>query len=498
LGREGWRERFQEVEQFLDESRDQMAELQIDRDRLEHENLRLNERVAELESELARPRPVHCPVGEAPPGQQYGVGMITLCVNLGRIIGLRPTTRALHVVFEWLGVKEQIPTYQSIRGWMQRIGLDRMQSVKKTTGGVWLVDHTNQIGKEKVLTILRVRRSKSPRAGIALRHRDVELLAVIPGQSWSREDVANVYRETVKRCGVPRAIESDGAVELREPVASLGKPGKRPLSIRDFKHFLANQFEALLTRNEQYPAFTKQLGGTRSAVQQTELSHFVPPSFKMKARFMNLAPILRWASMVLWHLDHSESKSRQGIADHRIQEKLGWLRDYASQIKEWQACQNVISTGLTFISQQGIFPGVAAQFEKRVAGQADGAMSRKLVSKAVAFLQEHEVKLRPGERLPMSTDILESSFALYKQLERQHSKSGFTSLLLTFPILLRKTTPKEVKASFRRVKVADVKAWTMKHLPKTLTAKRQLAFREPKSKTKGTTKNSATPFLAAA
>ncbi len=37
----------------------------------------------------------------------------------------------------------------------------------------------------------------------------------------------------------------------------------------------------------------------------------------------------------------------------------------------------------------------------------------------------------------MSTEILESSFSLYKQLEKQHSKSGFTSLLLTFPTMAR-------------------------------------------------------------
>ena len=84
----------------------------------------------------------------------------------------------------------------------------------------------------------------------------------------------------------------------------------------------------------------------------------------------------------------------------------------------------------------------------------------------------------------MSTEILKSGISLYKQLEKQHSESGFTSLLLTFPTLLRPTTPKEVKASFARVKVADVKAWVKERLPSTLASKRQLVFREPKTKTK--------------
>jgi hypothetical protein len=467
-------------------------------EQFEQENLQFQSRVLELEAKLAQSQSVKLPVDKPPPGQQYGAGMIALCVNLGRKIGMRPTVRALGVFFQWLQVEERIPTYQSIRTWMQRIGLDRMQRARKRAGGVWLADHTNQIGKQKVLTVMRVRGSRLPRAGVPLRHQDVEILALVPGESWKREDVAKVYQETAKRCGVPRAIETDGAVELREPIETLGKTREKPLVIRDLKHFLANQLEALLTRDPQYQAFIKKLGGTRPTLQQTELAHFIPPGFRMKARFMNLAPTLVWASTIVWHLNHPQSRSRAGVAESRMTEKLGWVRDFAASIREWQACQDVISAGLTLINQQGIFRGVVKQFENHVASLASSPMSRKLVDKTVEFLREHEQQLRPNERLPMSTEILESSFALYKQLEQQHSKSGFTNLLLTFPTLLRATTPKEVIASFARVKVADVKAWTAEHLPSTLASKRQLAFREPRTEIKKKATNSATQIRIAA
>ena len=93
----------------------------------------------------------------------------------------------------------------------------------------------------------------------------------------------------------------------------------------------------------------------------------------------------------------------------------------------------------------------------------------------------------------MSTEILESSFALYKQLEQQHSKSGFTSLLLTYPTLLRPTTPQEVAASLKRVKTVDVNQWIATHLPNTVASKRQLMFREAKATPAG----GATPVRAA-
>ena len=97
-----------------------------------------------------------------------------------------------------------------------------------------------------------------------------------PGETWKRQDVEQVYRETAKRYGLPRAVCSDGAVELREPAENLGKQGHRPLVLRDPKHFLANQFEALLKGDPQYQAFANQLAGTRSAVQQTELCALCP------------------------------------------------------------------------------------------------------------------------------------------------------------------------------------------------------------------------------
>lgn len=494
LGRGAWRARYHEVRLCLQEARGEVTKLKSRQAQLEEENARLPERIRELEAQLAQPRPMKLPLGDVPRWQQYEAGLIELCVNLASTIGLRPTNRVLHIVFDWLGVEVKIPTYQTICTWMQRIGLDRMRNAQKVSGGVWLVDHTNQIGKEKVLAVLRVPQAKLSRWKGPLRHQDVEVLTVLPGEAWKREDLAKVYQELAEHDGPPRSVVSDGAVELREPAETLGKPQARPLVIRDAKHLLANKFENLLSRDPHYQEFAKQLGGMRSALQQTELVHFIPRTFKPKARFMNLEPVIHWAQTVLWHLDHPESESRKGITENRFEEKLGWLRSFASSIHQWQACQQVISAALTFINENGIFQGAAEQCQQLLAQIEPHSMSQRLANTIIETLRQYEQQLRPNERLPMSTEILESSFALYKQLEKQHSKSGFTGLILTFPTLLRKTTAKEVAASFRRVKVADVRQWTKMYLTNTVTAKRQRVYREARNKTK----NSATSASAAA
>lgn len=375
---------------------------------------------------------------------------------------------------------------------MQRVGLGRVHLAKKQDGGTWLVDHTNQIGQEKVLVVVRVR--SDAREDAALRHQDVEVLATIPGTKSKREDVAREYEQLAARFGRPDHVVTDGAVELRESVQILENEGKTPRIFRDPKHFLANRLEALLKQDADYQVFSKQLGPSRSALQQTELAHFTPPPFKSKARFMNLQPTIAWADAALWHLNHPESDSCRDVSRERLEEKLGWLRPFADGIARWQACQAVISATLTFVNQRGLFPGVVTAYEQVIANLATDSTSQQLVTDMTTLLRDDESQLQPGERVPTSTEILESSFALYKHLEQHHAKSGFTNLRLTFPTLLQETTAEEVIACFAAAKVADIKAWTKTHFPTTQTSQRQRMYREAKPKTK----KRATPLSNAA
>jgi hypothetical protein len=479
LGRERWHKNFSQLQAQVRE----LEHAVQSNEQLKLENERLKARVAELEEKLtdkAAPRPSRW---EEPPlpGHSYSASMMELCVNLARSIGLRPTSRALRIVVAWLGIECQIPVYQTLRIWMERIGLDRMQRARKVNDGIWLVDHTQQLGKEKALVVLRVRQLKLPPPGAALKHKDVEVLAVMPGKQWQSEDVDKVYQELAERCGTPLAVLSDGASELREPIKSLGKPGHRPLAIRDMKHFLASQLKAILHSDARYEQFRKRVGKMHCLVHQTELAQFEPPRFKLKERFMNFAPMLNWAGAVLWHLEHPASKGRQKLSPGALEEKFGWLRDFTIDIRHWQECQNVISAAQRFANEQGIFQGAAKEFRKLARPLVTCSASRRLARTTIKFLKSHEKGLKRHQRLPMSTEVLESSFGRYKQFEQQHATAGFSSLLLTFATLLRPTTHKQIHASFGRVKVADVQKWIKTHLPDTLTAKRHRMYRESRN-----------------
>jgi hypothetical protein len=207
---------------------------------------------------------------------------------------------------------------------------------------------------------------------------------------------------------------------------------------------------------------------------------------------MNLASKIRWMTMIVWLLKNPDATARAGISDERVQEKLGWVEQYEDDIGVWQECQDVVSVSLTFINEQYLFQGAADGLRGVIGDSLQHDKSKELAKRLIDFVHDAEQQLRAGERLPMSTEILESVFGLYKQLERQHSKSGFTSLLACLPALLKPTTPDMVSDAFQRVSAKDVQAWVQKHFGSTVTSRRNAAYAEHKAALKSATVQSAT------
>lgn len=480
LSRQSWSETCRQLREQLVEARRRIDELEERRrrERQARETLRVELRRRDVERHAAPKRPDDPPVTR----HGYGARMVTLCVNVARQVGLRATATVLATVFEWLGLDQPVPHWTSIRGWLQRLGVAAIdEPAEPADDWVWMADHSNQIGAEKALVVLAVRASKLPEPGTPLAHEDVRVLTVEPGTKWKREDMARVYDELAERFGAPRAVLTDGAVELREGAAVLKNRRCDTIVLGDFKHKAANVLSSVLGSDPRFASFQTQVARARCTVQQTELAHLVPPGAKPKARFMNLASTLRWGTVALWLLDHPEARGRRGISPERMEAKLGWLGEYAEDVPRWTACQRVVSAGVTFVNEQGLFRGAADRFQELVAAELTCDASREVAARLTAFLRESEEKLREGERLPLSTEILESSFARYKQLERQHSKGGFTGLLASFGALLRPATPDRVRAAFARVSVKEAQHWIKQHVTETLTAKRQAAYREHRS-----------------
>ena len=157
----------------------------------------------------------------------FGARMIALCVNLAKRIPFRAVPEALSTVFDALGLSIKTPSHDSVEHWCKRIGLNQIVKLREHHDDMlWIVDHSNQIGQEKLLVILGIRASALPACGKTLSLDQLEVFAIIPAKNWKRDDVRKAYKEVATRCGTPRFVVCDGAVELRDTVDVLEEAGK--------------------------------------------------------------------------------------------------------------------------------------------------------------------------------------------------------------------------------------------------------------------------------
>ena len=63
---------------------------------------------------------------------------------------------------------------------------------------------------------LGIRAADLPEPGQTLPLKAMQVLAVVPGENWKREDVRREYQKLAQRIGAPRYLLTDGAVELRD------------------------------------------------------------------------------------------------------------------------------------------------------------------------------------------------------------------------------------------------------------------------------------------
>lgn len=418
---------------------------------------------------------------------KFGARMIALCVNLARSMSFRSVPLALKQIFEALGITACVPSHDSIEHWSKRVGLAQLKKSRHHhKDWLWIVDHSNQIGQEKVLVILGIPESKLPPAGQTLSLEMLEVLAIVPGKSWKRDDVRKVYRQVAQHSGTPRFVVCDGAVELRETVDVLEKPGQSVVVLRDFKHFAANRFEKLVGTSEAFKSFCAAMGRTRCQVQQTELAHLTPPSLKTKARFMNIQPIVRWARLIAMVLDDPHCEAIADLGRDRLDEKLGWVEAYRDEIESWGRCCDLIESSLRWINTRGLSPDSGQRLDEFLSVSRAWSVEStegQLRESLVQFACDSGKQLRRGERAWLSSEAIESAFGRYKCREAQHSRSGFTGLIVSLPSLLRRWTPTQIRQSLADVGTNDVRQWTEENIGPTVAGRRAKAYQTLRQRT---------------
>lgn len=416
---------------------------------------------------------------EAPSGG-CGYAVSVQCLFLRLVlqgVSLRGVPRVLAIVADALGWELPIPHWTTGRLWLLRLGHALLtMALEQADDWAWVIDHSVQIGKDKCLVILGIRLSQLPERGSCLCHTDMHLVALVPRESWTRQEVDQALEAASKRTGIPRVIVDDHGVDIAGGVSFFQERHPQTVEIYDAKHKAACLLKSRLEKNPRWQEFNAKMAQTRCAIQQTEMAFLVPPGPRPKARFMNLAPSLQWAENVLAVLQDPPAVVREHVTRERLAEKLGWLREFVADIAEWSEWQRVVNVTVEFVDRQGVYRGAAKELRTELRGHQTHLSSQRLAGELLVFVVRQARRAKPGERFPGSTEVLESCFGRFKQLEKQQARGGFTSLVLGFGALLAATVTDVIKQAMQHSRTKAVFEWCRENLGTTLFGKRKLAF----------------------
>lgn len=191
---------------------------------------------------------------------------------------------------------------------------------------------------------------------------------------------------------------------------------------------------------------------------------------------MNLQSMLNWAEKVLAILRHPPGELPWPVSAERLRDKLGWLVEFRREVQQWSQWQQVINVMVEFVNRHGVYAGAGEDLRKQLSLDNVGPSTQSLLEELMVFVESQAAKTLAGERLPGSTEVLESCFGRFKELEKQQSRGGFTSLLLAFGSLLINKSREYIDRAMRHSRTPDVRHWCRKHLGKTVFSQRKLMF----------------------
>ena len=386
------------------------------------------------------------------------------------------SSAVLSVLWPELEALGEIPHPTTGRTWILRLGLYKLQRPKvKSDDWVWLADHVVQIGTEKVLNIVGVRLSDLPPRGECLALKDLEPIAILPVTTSNQQVVHDQLEKLAKELGAPAAILTDEGSDLLGGVQRFRKAHPETSSYSDITHYGARLLKRRLEKNERWKEFCSQVGQTKFQTGQTELAFLTPPPQRSKARFMNLGSLLGWAQKALAVLEQQPAEVLQFCTSERLDEKFVWLRAYETDLKTWLEYETILQAAFAVVRNEGYYRGVSGVVSDQTRPHVQSDAGEILQSELLAFGAQQSSNVALGERVPGSTEVLESSFGRWKSLEGDHQKGGFTSLVLGYAALLGETTPELIARAMACTPWKHVQTWCTTHLGQTLQSKRMTA-----------------------
>jgi hypothetical protein len=396
---------------------------------------------------------------------------------LSAACSLRGASAVLGLLGEESSPRAHRPAANTGQMWLLQLGLHELQRPKAAAEDwVWLIDHAVQMGTIRCLLIVGVRLSAWQAAQRPLEHEDLSVFALEPVEKSDGPTVARQLAATTATSGiVPRAILCDQGSDLKKGLQTYCQAHPQTAVTHDIAHQTANEMKRELLADARWAKFIVATGQAKQRLIMTPLAHLVPPKLRSKARYMNLQELVTWGQDMLRYLDDPQPVAQAPLDRAALTAKLGWLKEYRAALADWGGAMAVVHGTLSYIRRAGYHRQAAAELRRQLAAPRS-AMAQRVAKRLVDFVALQSAAARPEERLPGSSEVLESLIGKGKRLEGQHSQSGFTKMILGVAAAVVRPTAERLTTALTTVTNRDVLHWCRTHLGISLAAERHQAF----------------------
>ena len=387
--------------------------------------------------------------------------------------GLRTVVTILEIFAELLGdTFGKVPCYNTIENWVKKLGLSVYQDEQpcKDKKFAMVVDESIAINGQKLLLTLAI---PSEHQNRPIRHEDVTILDISVSKGFNGDDVQGRIEEAEKFAGnAPDYIISDNGHNLTK-----GITGSRHIRHADISHSMGVILKNAYEKQSDFVEFTTLLGKKRLQYHLTDKAYLLPPNMRAISRFMNMSSWVFWGNEMLDCYDTLPEK---------MQEAYAFIKDYESLLKELQAVLCAVRHVEAICKNEGLSVMTSRKCKlyviTHVLGNAHSRQARAGIGMLEYFNRE-EALLTGNMSINISSDIIESTFGIYKSKKSPNKLYGVTSFVLTIPLYSKVSNESVTKTiNFKErivnVKLKDISTWSTEHLSKNWVTERTKTLRK--------------------
>lgn len=401
----------------------------------------------------------------------YPKYLISLCIHLRvyACCSYRSISRIL-LVLKMCTILEnkRLPCANTVENWVTKMGyylLEGQDQVNTTYPVGIMIDELFGQGNERIIAIVSVPFIKDNSG--ALRYEDVQLLYLGGQSSWTSQNLEQVISQLAKEQQIDiKAIMSDEDAKLVKTAHLLDLP-----HLPDINHALATCLRKTFEKDDQYKAFIKQIAGFQSRSVNQHLSYLRPPKQRVKARFMNQKACVYWA-LELLHRWSSLNQSEQHF--------FAQLPNHRPILKVLKHCLDLAEFIAKLFKTQGLKDSTLNQVEQCIeASDSVDILQHTFIKQVQHYLDQYRAFIKKHRgTFHVSTDILESLFGKYKQIQPTNPLTGISRLSLELPLhcLNQHQIEANIKIGLETTFMNQLNNWVIRHSTENQAAKRKKFF----------------------